>query len=97
MQSEAETINTGHIRALLDALPTLKAIISDGPDLTDDNWTTAHIAKYSHCSQRHATDRICQAPGFPKGIRITLKDGSKTQRIWKRNVIMSWIDRQVER
>lgn len=89
-------ITSEQLEALAAALPAIKSIVTDGPDLTDELWSVEHISRYTHMAKRQIAERIVKAEGFPRAIRVAMQDGSTSSRRWKRAEVTAWFDRQRE-
>jgi len=45
------------------------------------------------CSAEYVTEQYACAPGFPKALRLTGKDGRRSKPRWIRSDIVAWIEK----
>lgn len=59
------------------------------PDTLLDARDVAAILK---CTPRYVTERFIITPGFPRPLRLTGPNGSRSRPKWQRSEIMAWVD-----
>lgn len=60
-----------------------------GPDALLD---PADVAAILGCRPRYVTEYYALAPGFPRAIRLTGRNGARSKPKWRRQDIEKWID-----
>ncbi len=80
------------IMARLDAiLAALNKPDPQKPDLDDDLWTIAHVARYLTIAHTTARDKVVRRSSFPKPRKIVTDNG--TMKRWSRDAVKAWAER----